>query len=74
MVIDMIEPFQKLQNLFTPLNEIDASFKASVVATHFLDTTNVYIPKNPFDKLRPGMHLIEDAKRIRKYKKWKIEY
>jgi hypothetical protein len=65
----MMKRLQKIQNLISNSNVVDASFNVDIVATHFLDSSNIYIPKNPFAKLKPGMHLIKDARRIRKYKK-----
>lgn len=59
----------RLKEIFGPITEISAQYKVHISATHFKDTTNIYIPTNPFDKLIPGMQLVKQAKLITKLKK-----
>jgi hypothetical protein len=65
----MTEMIHKLQNIFGKYTEAQATFKVQTLATHFLDTTNIYIPHTPFDKLNPGLQLVKDYKKITKIKK-----
>jgi len=65
----MIDLKEKLRSIFGNVTEVGASYKVHKVATHFRDTTNLYIPNNPIDKLLPGMNLIKDSKKIKQLKK-----
>lgn len=63
----------KFRDLFSPKTKNIATYRVGVMATHFRETTNVYLPKTPFDKLCPGMELIKYAKKLRRIKKEAVQ-
>lgn len=65
----MSEIHDRLRKVFGSFREVQATHKIEVQATHFKNTTNIYLPRTPFDKLQSGMQLIRDARQLRKLTK-----